>query len=662
MTASSCDRVDEEAVDAVERGLLHRLPPALERHLDHAAAEPLDRVELRLRRVVGDDDRRRDARLARRPGDALRHVARARRDDARASSSGVRLRIAFVAPRILNEPIGWRFSSFSQISSAPRRRQPDERRPDRRARDPSRARARISSSGIKTRPSCPAPVSSRAAHDVLGGGEVLDGDAERLEHRELLRATSRPGAEPTSSSPSSAWMWPSRSRPPHGTGSRPPRSRPTRGGRRRRRVRRRVAVSSSRASGCMRRPRSRARRAPATRARTTGSAELRHRADDVGAVERLLDARPLTAAPTRPPAPRALLLRAARDPHSSTGVARHRLRCADRAWSPAPTTASTLRVLAREPPRRHAGHRSRADRGHRRCVHHREHLPGRAVVQRHRALVRVEPARRVVRHRRPRSSARTAAARRRGRSGIIPSRCVLAGRPDHRAQRQVHLAARERGERLLHRRDAARHVEEPLDVASERSSDRHAKIEPTSSRSSGVSSSASASRTGSRCAGRRGPTTTEATPGCARSQREREPGRADAALGRVALERVEPVVDALAVEVRGTARAASSSASPPAAPRRAGTCRSASRRRAGRTPGRRARARRRAGSRPPRPRGRAASTSSGRARACRRRAPRQVVGADVADAVCPDRPAAANSANARASPGSASRGRARGSR
>src|SRR5581483_4749541 len=77
-------RVDERSRRPVEARLLERLPPALERHLDRPAAQPLDRRHLRLRRVLGDDDRRPHARLAGRPGNPLCHVARARGDDARA--------------------------------------------------------------------------------------------------------------------------------------------------------------------------------------------------------------------------------------------------------------------------------------------------------------------------------------------------------------------------------------------------------------------------------------------------------------------------------------------------------------------------------------------------------------------------------------------------
>ena len=121
----------------------------------------LDPVELRLRRVVGDDDRRRDAGLARRPGDALRHVPGARRDDAAGELARPRrLRIAFVAPRILND------ADRLQVLEL----QPDVRcRAGGRAasgpprRRSARARASISASGIKTRPSCPCRSPRRGA-------------------------------------------------------------------------------------------------------------------------------------------------------------------------------------------------------------------------------------------------------------------------------------------------------------------------------------------------------------------------------------------------------------------------------------------------------------------------------------------------------------------
>src|SRR5256885_4978343 len=59
----------------------HRLPPLLVCDRDELGAERLDAVELRARRVGGDDHPRRDARFPRRPSKALRHVAGARGDD-----------------------------------------------------------------------------------------------------------------------------------------------------------------------------------------------------------------------------------------------------------------------------------------------------------------------------------------------------------------------------------------------------------------------------------------------------------------------------------------------------------------------------------------------------------------------------------------------------
>ena len=52
------------------------------RDLDRAAAEALDRGQLRLGRVVGHDDRAGNLELPRGPGDALGHVPGARGDDA----------------------------------------------------------------------------------------------------------------------------------------------------------------------------------------------------------------------------------------------------------------------------------------------------------------------------------------------------------------------------------------------------------------------------------------------------------------------------------------------------------------------------------------------------------------------------------------------------
>ena len=74
--------VEEVALDAVEAPLRHAAPPLVVGHAEVAGAEPLDRFELRLRCVLGHDDRAGDATLARDPGDALGPVARARGEDA----------------------------------------------------------------------------------------------------------------------------------------------------------------------------------------------------------------------------------------------------------------------------------------------------------------------------------------------------------------------------------------------------------------------------------------------------------------------------------------------------------------------------------------------------------------------------------------------------
>jgi soluble lytic murein transglycosylase-like protein len=131
------DRVDEEPLGAVEPRLDDRLPPALVRHLDDAAAEPPDRVQLGLRRVVGHDDRRRHPELPRRPRDALRHVSGARCHDPardRLASRGPdrvdgaadleradRLQVLELEPDLCRRVVDGK---------------PDERRPDRGPLDP----------------------------------------------------------------------------------------------------------------------------------------------------------------------------------------------------------------------------------------------------------------------------------------------------------------------------------------------------------------------------------------------------------------------------------------------------------------------------------------------------------------------------------------------
>ena len=78
----------------------------------HPAAQPLDRGQLGLGRVVGHHDRGRDAELARGPRHALGHVAGAGGDQALGPGVGGASMTALVAPRILNELMGCRFSSL----------------------------------------------------------------------------------------------------------------------------------------------------------------------------------------------------------------------------------------------------------------------------------------------------------------------------------------------------------------------------------------------------------------------------------------------------------------------------------------------------------------------------------------------------------------------
>ena len=189
-------RMDEEPVEPVEARLDDRLPPALVRHLDDLAAEPRDRVELRLRRVLGDDDRRRDAELARGPRDALRHVAGARGDDALlAVASRGACRIALTAPRILNEPIGCRFSSLSQISAGASTCRRTSGVRIAAPRIVSRARS-ISASGIRSRPRCRGRVSRALATTSSAAARSSTAIPSDLKTRQLVRRrAARVGAD-----------------------------------------------------------------------------------------------------------------------------------------------------------------------------------------------------------------------------------------------------------------------------------------------------------------------------------------------------------------------------------------------------------------------------------------------------------------------------------
>src|SRR5260221_7149557 len=102
--------------------------------------------------------------------------------------------MALVAPRSLNDPIGCRFSSLTWISAgapstARRTRGVRSTSPARRSRA-ARTSARVGAStgGIAASSQLdpgPHPRRPRAGVAVMGGGDVLDGEAEGLEHRDL---------------------------------------------------------------------------------------------------------------------------------------------------------------------------------------------------------------------------------------------------------------------------------------------------------------------------------------------------------------------------------------------------------------------------------------------------------------------------------------------
>ena len=95
----------------VLRGL-DRAPPVLERHRHDAAAEALDRVQLRLRRVVGHDDGAGQPRSRAPQATPCAMLPALAVTTPRSSAPGGASAIAFIAPRILNEPIGCRHSSL----------------------------------------------------------------------------------------------------------------------------------------------------------------------------------------------------------------------------------------------------------------------------------------------------------------------------------------------------------------------------------------------------------------------------------------------------------------------------------------------------------------------------------------------------------------------
>ena len=212
----------------------------------------------------------------------------------RASSSGLARAIALPEPRILNDPIGCRFSSFSQSvapstssgSSGVRRAIPSRRR----------AASRISESGgasigvVASAPEiqeAPRAARLRLPVDVSRRCDVFDRETERLEERDFP-GQRRPGTDPISTSPSSPTMWPSSIAPSAFARRKSPDS--WRSDSRRsayRRARATAAVSSSRAEAMLAPTALTCAPSAIQPPARTGHAGRRRRADEVRARDRL---------------------------------------------------------------------------------------------------------------------------------------------------------------------------------------------------------------------------------------------------------------------------------------------------------------------------------------------------------------------------------------
>ena len=291
--------------------------------------------------------------------------------------------MALVAPRILNEPIGCRFSSLSQIShgaSSTGSRTSgvaDRRAGDRLSRAP---RSRRAGSKLDRRP---APGSRARRTTNSAAAQVLDGDAERLEHRQLVLALA-PGRVPASTSPSSALMWSPIA----------PRARDdvvarlvlgtTRAGRRRTIACATVSSSSSR-GGKHDRRRSRARR---LRASARGDDRLRRAGRRARRRPRrraaVVDVRATPIAPTSAASSSAWLARAARDPHSVVDIRAHRLDVGARLCACAEDRPDSRASSRARRARRDRGDGGRADRRDRRARSSSRASARLAVVQGHR--------------------------------------------------------------------------------------------------------------------------------------------------------------------------------------------------------------------------------------------------------------------------------------
>ena len=197
--------MDEVPVDAGVGALLHRLPPALVRHLDHRAAEPPDRIELGLRRVLGCDDRGGHAQLAGHPGDALRHVAGARRQHAAIDRAGRRR-----ADRVGGAADLERADRLQALELEPdlgrrlRHLQPDQRRAQ---HDVGDALARSLDVGERDQKSTSTPTPRSRARATQSCAAARSSTAIPIDLNTVSSsADRRPSTVPLSSSPSSPMM------------------------------------------------------------------------------------------------------------------------------------------------------------------------------------------------------------------------------------------------------------------------------------------------------------------------------------------------------------------------------------------------------------------------------------------------------------------------
>ena len=169
-----------EGVDEGRPGLLDARARVGERRVEAGAAEHdlaavgERRLDLRHRRVLGHEDRRVDAELARRPGDRLAVVAGARpRPRPAARSAAESIASLFIAPRILNEPVRCRFSALSSVG------RPDSRSERLGAVDGRDAR--VAARSARARPRCQrvwglssSPIWNTCSQDLVGRAQRVE--------------------------------------------------------------------------------------------------------------------------------------------------------------------------------------------------------------------------------------------------------------------------------------------------------------------------------------------------------------------------------------------------------------------------------------------------------------------------------------------------------